>query len=334
MHGIGDDGAVGLNGVNLRQLEVFDAIMRSGSVTAAARELGMTQSAISRILARFESEIGFQLFSRANGRLTPTPRANAVLVQVREALVSLSGLRMFQAESGAASRNRLDFVTVPSLAQALVPSVLRAFLDKHPDMRIGFDVRSTEATLDVMTRRQAAFAIVAQPVSHPALKVTALFRSASYCVLHRDHPLARKRRISAGDLKGEPLIFHLGRQPIRQLIEETFLRAGVLPEIRVETSIVATACRCARERLGIAVVNGLMAGYAADPELAVLPFEPRIHHTLALIEPAGQPRPAVVSDFIDSLTADINATALRLGVAVEQLAQTHSNLEYPQSQVK
>ncbi|MBV2358369.1 LysR family transcriptional regulator [Thalassococcus sp. CAU 1522] len=304
--------------MDIRQLEVFEAIMRSGSVSAAARELGLTQSAVSRILARLESNLGSDLFSRANGRLTPTRHANRVLPQARSALESVAAM---QAMSGRAEpRDRkLTFVTVPSLSYGLVPSVLRALSDQRPDIRFGFDVRTTEATVDAMVRQEAEFAVVALPVSHPALKVTPLFRTASCVVLHKNHPLAGKEVIRPAHLADERMIFLLRRQPTRQLIEDAFLRDGLTPDIRVETSNVATACRCAAEGLGVAVVNAMMAGYSNTSDLAIRPFEPRIHHTIALVEQAGPEATEELALFIDCLVNEVRGKFASLRVPLDFL---------------
>ena len=304
--------------MDLRQLEVFEAIMRSGSVSAAARELGLTQSAVSRILARLEASLGSDLFVRANGRLTATRHANRVLPQARGVLESVAALQALSDRSGQRHRE-LTFVTVPSLSYGLIPSVLRAFSERRPDIRFGFDVRTTEATVDAMVRSEAEFAIVALPVSHPTLTVTPLFRTASCVVMRKDHRLAVKPVIRPEDLADERMIFLLRRQPTRQLIEDAFQRAGLVPDIRVETSNVATACRCAAEGLGVAVVNAMMAGYSATPDLVIRPFEPRIHHSVALLEQTGRERSEDLSLFIECLVTEVRATFSTLGLTLDFL---------------
>jgi DNA-binding transcriptional LysR family regulator len=315
--------------MDLRQLEVFEAIMRSGSVSAAARELGLTQSAVSRILARLESQLGAPLFARVNGRLAPTRHANRALPQARGILEAVSALQAMSDSAGSRSQRRdLTFVTVPSLSYELIPAVLRAFLKACPDVRFGFDVRTTEATVDAMVRSEAEFALVALPVSHPTLTATPLFRTASCVVMPKGHRLAALPKIGPQDLARERMIFLLRRQPTRQLIEDAFHRAGLQPDIHVETSNVATACRCASEGLGVAVVNAMMAGYSATPDLAIRPFEPRIHHTVALIEQAGRERSPELSLFIDCLTAEVRQKFASLALPLDILTPGHSEPEY------
>ena len=65
-----------------RMMEAFNAVMEAGSVSAAARYLGVSQPAVSRLLKQFEEELGFSLFHRAKGKLTPTPEAHRLSIDV------------------------------------------------------------------------------------------------------------------------------------------------------------------------------------------------------------------------------------------------------------
>ena len=79
--------------MNLKHLEVFKAVMTTGSTIAAGPVLQMSQSAISRQLGALEAEIGFPLFQRDRGRLIATPEAHALLPEALEVIERLSKLR-------------------------------------------------------------------------------------------------------------------------------------------------------------------------------------------------------------------------------------------------
>ena len=305
--------------MQLKQLEVFDAIVRSGSVSAAAREMGMTQSAVSKILARFEGELGYEVFYRQNGKLLPSPRASSVLERVRRVLEAVSSLREVRDDRDDAAQSILKLVTVPSLAHAVIPTVLNQFNKIHPQTRVLFDVRTTQATIDTMIRQAADFALVTLPVSHPTLSVRPLYRSTSHCCLLKSHPLAKKNHITAEDLIGEPLILLSARQPTRQQIDEAFRRKGIKPVIRVETANVLSACKCAEEGLGIAIVNALMAGYSDSSNVVIRPFGSEIFHTLALVEVAGVDRKPEVGSFLKCLNASVAHMCATTGLEVDQL---------------
>lgn len=305
--------------MQLKQLEVFDAIVRSGSVSAAAREMGMTQSAVSKILARFEEELGFEVFYRQNGKLTPAPRASAVLERSRKVLEAMSSLRAVRDDSGDAGQKVLSVVTVPSLAHAVIPTVLKQFNTFHPDMRVLFDVRTTQATIDTMIRQAADFALVTLPVSHPTLTVQPLYRSTSHCCIPDSHPLAKKSRICPEDLIGEPLVLLSTRQPTRQQIDEAFRRHGIRPNVRIETANVLAACKCAEQGLGIAIVNALMAGYTDTSNVVIRPFGSEIFHTLALLEVSGVERKPAVDSFLECLHGSVQHMCATTGLKVEVL---------------
>jgi len=305
--------------MQLKQLEVFDAIVRSGSVSAAAREMGMTQSAVSKILARFEDELGFEVFYRQNGKLTPAPRASSVLERSRKVLEAMSSLRAVRDNSGDAGQKVMSVVTVPSLAHAVIPPVLKQFNTFQPDTRVLFDVRTTQATIDTMIRQAADFALVTLPVSHPTLTVQPLYRSTSHCCIPDNHPLAQKSRISPEDLIGEPLILLSTRQPTRQQIDEAFRRHGIRPNVRIETANVLAACKCAEQGLGIAIVNALMAGYTDTSNVVIRPFGSEIFHTLALLEVAGVERKPAVNTFLECLHTSVQHMCATTGLKVDVL---------------
>src|SRR6201996_5932267 len=78
--------------MNMQRLRAFQAIMESGSVTMAADELRLTQPAVSKLLKALEQEVGFPLFNRANGRLTPSPQGAAFYQRSRRILADIDAL--------------------------------------------------------------------------------------------------------------------------------------------------------------------------------------------------------------------------------------------------
>src|SRR3546814_1206589 len=86
-------GAEGRRPPTPRMMEAFNAVMEAGSVSAAARCLGVSQPAVSRLLKQFEDDLGFPLFHRAKGKLTPTPEAHRLSVDVGNALDGIDRVR-------------------------------------------------------------------------------------------------------------------------------------------------------------------------------------------------------------------------------------------------
>jgi DNA-binding transcriptional LysR family regulator len=117
-----------------RQLEVFTAVMRAGTVTAAARMLNISQPALSQILLHAEDELGFALFDRDKGRLRPTPEALELFPEAERLFAGLEGLRRKTADLrlGRAGLVRIGASAPP--AMSLLPRALAAFRAQNPDV--------------------------------------------------------------------------------------------------------------------------------------------------------------------------------------------------------
>ena len=111
--------------LNLRELEVFRAVMEAGGVTAAASALGITQPAASKMLRQAEERLGFALFRRDRRQLVPTPEAHALLPELLGVLATIDGLERLADALRAGQSGQLSIAAVPVLATALLPLVQR-----------------------------------------------------------------------------------------------------------------------------------------------------------------------------------------------------------------
>ena len=122
--------------MNLRHLEVFHAIMLTGSVSAAARLLHVTQPAATQMLQHAELQLGYALFTRERNRLVPTHEAVALYAEVQPLMGQLERVRRLASALGRDEDRPLRILIVPSLAVRALPDALRRFRLKHPDMPV------------------------------------------------------------------------------------------------------------------------------------------------------------------------------------------------------
>src|SRR3546814_20803295 len=118
--------------MNFRPLEVCHAIMRSGSWTAAARELNGSQPAVSSVLKHMESQLGMKLFDRIGGRLRPTPEADILSNDVDDIFKQVATLRRLATTLRDARTGMLTIVASPTLADTLLPPAVARFQVDHP----------------------------------------------------------------------------------------------------------------------------------------------------------------------------------------------------------
>lgn len=283
--------------MNIRQLEAFRAVMGTGSATAAAERLNITQPAVSRLLVQFERDLGIDLFVREKGRLTPTPEALALFDEVDEAFDGIQRIARLAGDLRTANSGELRLIVPHSLAERVVPPLLKDFMRLHPDIRATVSMGTYEAIERAIAARQADIGFAKLPVVHPGVDAVKLPTVESVCVLPRGHRLANLARIGPLDLKDEQLIL-LGRsRPSRFEIDQAFKARRVAPKVRIETHTVETACALVAAGLGVSVVNLLMAAQHMGEAVILVPFTPSVKHKFGLIYPAGAVRSRLAKEF-------------------------------------
>ncbi|CAN7404357.1 LysR family transcriptional regulator [Duganella sp. LjRoot269] len=269
--------------INLRALRGFHAIVSTGSVTEAARRMGLSQPAVSRLLAQLEQQIGFELFFRDHGRLVPTQDGLLLYEEVDLSLGSVERVFSLIRDIADYRVGQLKVVAPPSFSEGVLPDIVAAFLQRFPRVRLSVDSRSIETSKAMIATRAADCGFVKLPVDRPDLRSEHVVSSATACVMAADHPLCGHDVLTPQLLRGHPLILlGLGRMS-RAQIEAAFLRAGVRPDVRLETHTVGSACALAERGLGVALVNELLARPYLRPGSAIRPFEPRLQNDYAFV---------------------------------------------------
>lgn len=285
--------------LNLRGLEAFRETMLSGSVTAAASRMGMTQPAVSRLIAQLERDAGFGLFYRDKGRLSPTPEA---LLLYDEANLAFGGLERVDAlvrDIAVFNSGTLKIVAPPSLSEGVLAAILPRFMEKYPKVRISIDSRSTETAKTMVVNRTADCGFAKLPLNRPEIATELVSATETVCILLRDHPLAAHEILTPQLLSHQPLI-QLGHGSwTRARIDDAFKAAGLRPDVKLETHTVGSACAFAAQGLGIALANGLMARHFARDNTVVRVFRPQILHEYVFITSALAPMNRLARAFLE-----------------------------------
>jgi DNA-binding transcriptional LysR family regulator len=185
---------VHLRGVDLNLIPVLEALLRLRSVTAAAREVGLSQPAASRALARLRAAFGDPLLVRAAGGLALTPAARALLPAVAQAASALKAVYAPAAPPDPRSVARTITIAATDVQAVLVgPPLLRRLADRAPQVDVQFEPYS----IDLVARMERgelhfAFALASSPLP-PGAASQRLVRDDLALVMRRDHPWADRR---------------------------------------------------------------------------------------------------------------------------------------------
>lgn len=283
--------------LSLRSLESFREIMRMGSVTAAAKQLGLSQPAVSRLLGQLEQELGFTIFDREKGRLVPTPQALMLFEEVDMAFLGLDRIASLATNMQHLDAGHLRVVAVPSFAEGPLVDIIARFMESRPKVQLLLDSRSRPSIINLVATRAVDCGFGKLPFEHPGIRVRPLVVASTVCAVPSDHPLARRKSLSAAELAGEPLIMIGQGGDTRMRIEETFREARVRPSIRLETHHVGAACAFAGAGVGIALVSDLLARQYLGSGIGLVSFRPRIPQEYVFMTPAGVREPALVDAF-------------------------------------
>ena len=208
--------------LNLRQIEVFRAVMTTGSISGAAELLLVSQPAVSRLLSNTEQRLGFSLFERTKGRLYATPAAKKLFHEVEDVYNAVSRVNELATDL---SRNRsgiLNVVCSPSVGQMLVPQAIAQFRERHPGVKVTFHSLAHAYLKDRILHRQADLGVISTPMEHPNLNIENLCQNRMVCILPYNHELARRAILSPQDLRPYPLIGYDKDSPFGVLVSRLY----------------------------------------------------------------------------------------------------------------
>lgn len=283
--------------LTFRQIEAFQGVIATGSVTEAATILGVSQPAVTRLLQDLESQVGFALFSRAGRSLHPTQEARMLADTVHRALGGLDRIR----EAAEAIRDfreaRLMLVTTSSFAVRVLPDLVAAFARRRPGAAISLDVQSTDDAVEWLAAEAYDFGFSCAPSASPRLRRRAVLHGRAACLVPEGHRLAALPTIRAADLDGESLIGYRADARFRHEVDGVLREAGAQAVVRYEARTTEAMVRLVERGLGVAIVGTARVEDFAVAGCRVVPFAPALPYTLRMIWAARRAMTAVAADF-------------------------------------
>ena len=267
----------------LRQMEVFRAVMLTGSMNGAAKLLFVSQPAVSRLIAHTEQSLGLQLFERDKGKLTPTPEAQRLFEEVGPLFDEALRIDELARDLAERPEGALTLCSSPSLALNFVPPVIAQYMELYPKVRLKFHTTLLSDMAHELLGRKAELAVSVLPIDHPNLVVEPLATGEMVCILPQGHPLAARRALSLAELAECRLILYNRNIPFGQLVAAAFQRANVSWNPAVEIVRAELACALVRVGAGVAIVDEFSVGQHGWPGVVTRPLRESIPLSLSLV---------------------------------------------------
>lgn len=294
--------------MNLRQMEVFHAIMRAGSVTGAAKLLHVTQPAVSAVLRHCEDQLRIKLFERSGGRLHPTPEAEAIFPDIANIFQRVETVSRVAADLAGGRLGNITIAATFAVANGPLAEAAAHFSRLRPSVRFSIHALPTHQVIDRVSRREADFGLGFAPISDPAVEAEILASAEIACIMSDDHPLSREEFITVEKLAGHPIITYAPHTPIGAPVEAAFRESDVELIRSVQVNYSMTAFVLAAHGAGVALVEPLLLSAASMPSLVSRPFRPAITVDTMLIHPIGRGQTRTIRSFIDVLKAKFSKT--------------------------
>ncbi|WP_242196301.1 MULTISPECIES: LysR family transcriptional regulator [unclassified Pseudomonas] len=286
--------------MNLMHWRLLVAVADHGSITAAAEQVGMTQSAASQAMASMEATLGAQLFTREPRKTLPTALGLNVIAQARVMMGALQAIRTTVDEARPLLRGNIRIASFPKVLATFLAPLLQRFRQLNP----GIEVTTLEVTdSEVHTLLDAGLidlGVVLNP--KPERNATVLGRDLWMAVLPSHHALAQRAEDASVALEAlleQPFVLATGgcTANARSLAADAGLR---LRDIRVEVREWSSAYSLVREGVGVTLVPE-MALPAQRTGLRVMPLTVPLYREFALVGSPTLPPSAAVGALLKML---------------------------------
>jgi DNA-binding transcriptional LysR family regulator len=259
--------------MNARQIEVFHAVMKTGSISGAASLLRVSQPAVSQVLLHTEDQLRFPLFHRVKGRLQETAQARLLHREVEKVYHGLERVRSLADSLRYGAGGAIQVLASPGPGHSILPEALRLFRAAYPQIQVTLDLLSYGLMVEKMKTQQADLAVALCPSAETSLTASHLCVSTLFCLLPPNHPLCAIETVQPGDLQGHPLIAFSGASAVGRLVMKALREVGEEPDVAVTVPFGTNTYNLVGAGIGVAIVDGFTAEGAKAFGLQVRPFD-------------------------------------------------------------
>jgi DNA-binding transcriptional LysR family regulator len=285
----------------LRQLQVFEAIVRLGSFTRAAEELFLTQPTVSMQIRKLADAMGLPLFEHVGRNVEPTEAGRELYVACRRMFEMLANLEMKVADLKGMKRGRLRMGVITT-AKYLAPEILGEFSRMYPGIDLALKVSNRERIIARMHDNEDDLYIMGQaPEGELDVEAFPFAPNPLVVMAPRDHHLVGKKNITLEELAKEPFIMREPGSGIRDATFRAFEKEGLRPRVRMELGSNEAIKHAVVGGLGLSVLSlHTLTLEGSDGPVAILDVEGfPIMRQWYIVYPRGKELSLVARTFLD-----------------------------------
>jgi DNA-binding transcriptional LysR family regulator len=288
-----------------RQLRAFVSLAQTGSFTRTARQLHLSQSAISHSIKALEDEVRCRLLDRVGKTVTLTLAGEQLLGHAQRILTEMDEARERLRDLGKWGHGRLRIGASPTSCQYLLPRVLREFKESFPQCLIQIEPGDTPVALDLLHDHRIDLALALEPRQAGQLEFRPLFKDDLQFLVGPLHPWAQAGRVDRDDITRQRFILYTRTSYMADMIENYFGKEGLVLPTSIELGNMEAIKELVKLGLGISILAPWVAQRElAEGSLRALPLGPRkLERSWGILLRKGQPLSLAQQTFIGLCTA-------------------------------
>lgn len=306
--------------MRLRQIEVFRAVMLTGTVSEAARLLHVSQPVVTRVLQHAEATLGFRLFDRVKGRLQATPEAGALYGDVERLYGEIERVRRVSESLRHKGAGRLRVAATPSLANPLLVPAVRGFCARHPETQVQVLTHHTDEIVQGLLANQIDLGFAFSPPRHEAISSEPVAGGLMLLAVPRGEPLsarARRTDVPMRRLVERPFIAYDDNSSLGLLVRQTLARNALEPRSTLEVQTYSLALALVDAGLGLTLLDQYTALGANPERVSLHEVKPALSFEIQLLRASHRGSSSLADDMREQFAAAARALAAALPQRLE-----------------
>ena len=306
--------------MRLRQIEVFRAVMLTGTVSEAARLLHVSQPVVTRVLQHAEASLGFRLFDRQRGRLQPTPEAVALYGDVERLYGEIERVRRVSESLRHKGAGRLRVAATPSLANPLLVPAVRRFCARHPETQVQVLTHHTNQIVAELLANQIDVGFAFSPPRHEAITSEPVAAGRMLLAVPRGQPLpagGRRGVVPIRKVMERPFIGYDDDSSLGLLVRQTLARHALEPHSTLEVQTYSLALALVDAGLGLTLLDQYTALSANPANVTLHDVQPELGFEIQMLRASHRGASSLVDDMHAQFAASAATLAATLGERLE-----------------
>lgn len=287
--------------MEMRDIQIFRAVMRAGTTSKAAVLLNISQPAVSQAIRRLENHADLRLFDRVRNRLVPTQEADALLIEVDRCFAGFEQIEHRIRSLKSFGVGRMIVGSLPALGVGFMPRAIAAFNPPSRRVQMSFQIMSSREVLQQVGAGQLDFGLMADEIEVIGLEHSPFIEMPGVIAMSPGHPLAQYKTVSPETLVAHDFIALNPEDASRRRLEAMLGDRGLSLRPVLETPYAFSVCELVLQGMGVGLIHPMTAVDYLSRGLVIRRLEIDVAFRSLLVFRPGKPLSQNARDLLSQM---------------------------------